>query len=205
MGSDRLRETKFIFIGNHACLDFINTLIVRNGQPVDLIETFLDLVSWLEQAGLLDRQEAEQAEQNWNGKPQGIRTFEQAREFRASLRKMVERIAEGKPVSVTTIEAINSNLRYRVGYPQLTRRRGTFDRAFRVDSQEANQLLALLAESASELLCTVDFALIKRCQNPLCVLFFYDTTKNHARHWCSMSVCGNRLKVAAYYRRHREQ
>jgi predicted RNA-binding Zn ribbon-like protein len=33
------------------------------------------------------------------------------------------------------------------------------------------------------------------------VLFFYDTTKNHARHWCSMTICGNRSKVAAHYRR----
>jgi predicted RNA-binding Zn ribbon-like protein len=35
------------------------------------------------------------------------------------------------------------------------------------------------------------------------VLLFYDTTKNHARHWCSMSLCGNRHKVAAHYRRRR--
>jgi predicted RNA-binding Zn ribbon-like protein len=33
------------------------------------------------------------------------------------------------------------------------------------------------------------------------VLFFYDTTKNHARRWCSMAFCGNRHKVAAHYRR----
>ena len=50
---------------------------------------------------------------------------------------------------------------------------------------------------------TADLSLVKACQNPQCVLFFYDTTKNHARRWCSMAACGNRAKVAAHYQRAR--
>ena len=192
-----------MFIGNHPCLDFINTRIAQNGQPVDLFETFSDLITWLVEARLLDREEAKKAERTWGGKLEGMRTLDQARQFRASLREMVERIAAGKPVPPAAIEAVNRMLRYRVGYDQLTNRRGKFEREFQAESQEAHRLLGLLATSASDLLCTCDLSLIKRCQNPACVLFFYDTTKNHARHWCSMSVCGNRIKVAAHYRRHR--
>jgi predicted RNA-binding Zn ribbon-like protein len=203
MGRDGQTEKKFIFIGNHPCLDFINTRIVLNGQPVDLLETFSDLVTWLVQGGLLNREEAKQGERKWGGKPESMRTHDQAREFRASLREMVERIAAGKSVPSAAIETINRMLRYCVGYPQLTGHSGKFEREFQTESQESNRLLGLLAESASDLLCTCDLSLIKKCQNPPCVLFFYDTTKNHARHWCSMSVCGNRTKVAAHYRRHR--
>jgi predicted RNA-binding Zn ribbon-like protein len=32
-------------------------------------------------------------------------------------------------------------------------------------------------------------------------LYFYDTTKNHTRRWCSMTGCGNRAKAAAFYER----
>jgi predicted RNA-binding Zn ribbon-like protein len=205
VGRDGQAEKKFFFIGNHPCLDFINTRIAQNGQPVDLLETFSDLVTWLVQARLLNREEAKQAERKWGGKAEGMRTLDQAREFRAVLREMVERIAAGKPVPPAAIEAINRMLRYRVGYPQLSGRSGKFERGFQAESQEGNRLLGLLAESASDLLCTCDFPLIKQCQNPPCVLFFYDTTKNHARHWCSMSVCGNRIKVAAHYRRQRSK
>ena len=53
-------------------------------------------------------------------------------------------------------------------------------------------------------LCYADLALVKKCENPVCVLFFYDTSKNHSRRWCSMSVCGNRMKVAAHYQRLRK-
>lgn len=197
-------EQRFLFIGNHPCLDFINTQIAQNGQPVDLLDTFSDLVMWLVQVHLLDREEAKKAEQKWGGHPEEIQILEQAREFRTTLREMVERLAAGKPVPQAALEAINRRLRDRVGYPQLIRRSGKLEREFQVESQEANQLLGLIAESASDLLCTCKLSLIKKCQNPVCVLFFYDTTKNHARHWCSMSVCGNRIKVAAHYRRHRK-
>jgi len=104
-----------------------------------------------------------------------------------------------------TIEAVNLALRHRLGYPQVSRRRGAFERTYQTEIKNPNQLLGLLAEAASDLLTACDPSLVKKCQNPACVLFFYDTTKNHARHWCSMSLCGNRSKVAALYQRHRQR
>ena len=195
----------FLFVGNQLCLNFINTQFVVNGQPVDLLATFSDWVTWLVQVDLLSGEEGKKIERQWGKQVEGTETLEQARAFRLTLREMVERIAAGRPVPQAASEAINGMLRYRIGYSQLIRRNGKFERGYLADSQEANQLLGLLAEAATNLLCTCDLSLIKKCQNPLCVLFFYDTTKNHARHWCSMSLCGNRSKVAAHYRRRRGQ
>jgi len=202
MGEPR-PQIPFLFVGNKPCLDFINTQLVVNERPVDLLATLSDLVAWLVQVRLLTDDEAKKIERQWGGQAKGTQTLEQARAFRITLREMVERIASDRPVPQAAIEAINDLLRYRIGRPQLTRRKGKFEREFQAESQDANQLLGLLAEAASDLLCTCDLSLIKKCQNPACVLFFYDTTKNHARHWCSMSLCGNRSKVAAHYRRHR--
>jgi predicted RNA-binding Zn ribbon-like protein len=198
-------DISFVFVGNHVCLDFINTQLVVNERPVDLLATFSDLVTWLVHVHLLTEEEAKKIDRQWGGQAEGTQTLEQTRAFRDTLREMVERIASGKPVPQAVIEAINDRLRYRVGRPELIRRKGKFERGFQAEFQDANQLLGLLAEAASDLLCTCDLSLIKKCQNPACVLFFYDTTKNHARHWCSMSFCGNRSKVAAHYRRHRSQ
>jgi predicted RNA-binding Zn ribbon-like protein len=196
-------QKQFIFIGNHPCLDFINTLIAQNGKAVDLLETSSDLADWLEQAHVLNRGPAKHVERNWHGKSGGVQTLEEIRKFRGVLRHMIERIAGRKPVPQVTIGAINRILRDRVGYYQLKARAGKFEQTFQTESEEATHVLGLLAESASDLLRTCDLSLIKQCQNPACVLFFYDTTKNHARHWCSMSGCGNRMKVAAHYRRQR--
>jgi predicted RNA-binding Zn ribbon-like protein len=198
-------QIPFLFVGNHRCLDFINTSFVVNGDPVDVLDTFSDLVTWLVQVDLLSEEEGKKIERRWGKQVEGTETLEQARTFRATLREMVERIADGRPVPQAEMEAINGMLRYRIGYPQLTRRNGKFEQGYLAESQEANQVLGLLGEAAMNLLCTCEHSLIKKCQNPLCVLFFYDTTKNHARHWCSMTLCGNRSKVAAHYRRHRSQ
>jgi predicted RNA-binding Zn ribbon-like protein len=198
-------QIPFLFVGNQLCLDFINTQLVLNGRPVDLLASFSDLVTWLVQVDLLTEEEAKKIERQWGRQAKGAQTLEQARAFRVTLREMVERIAAGRPVPQAAIEDINDMLRCRIGYPRLTRRSGKFERGYQAESQEANQLLGLLAEAATHLLCTCDFSLIKRCQNSACVLFFYDTTKNHARRWCSMNMCGNRSKVAAHYRRHRSR
>jgi predicted RNA-binding Zn ribbon-like protein len=64
-------------------------------------------------------------------------------------------------------------------------------------------LLVPVAESAATLLEHGDPTLIKQCENPSCVLYFHDATKNHSRRWCRMEVCGSRIKAAAYYRRTR--
>ena len=42
---------------------------------------------------------------------------------------------------------------------------------------------------------------IRRCQHPACVLWFYDTTRNGTRRWCSMATCGNRAKAHRHYDR----
>ena len=64
-------------------------------------------------------------------------------------------------------------------------------------------LLGPVAEAAADLLATADFRLVKRCEDETCVLWFSDNTKSHHRRWCSMELCGNRHKVAAYRRRMR--
>jgi predicted RNA-binding Zn ribbon-like protein len=43
------------------------------------------------------------------------------------------------------------------------------------------------------------FARLKACRN--CDWAFYDYSRNRAARWCSMSLCGNRLKTKAYRRR----
>jgi predicted RNA-binding Zn ribbon-like protein len=42
---------------------------------------------------------------------------------------------------------------------------------------------------------------LKSCPN--CNWVFYDYSRNHSATWCSMKLCGNRMKTRSYYRRHR--
>ena len=200
-----MQAIPFLFVGNHPCLDFINTDLVLDGQPADLLATHADVIAWAVQAKLVTRAEADALERQLGKQAKAADLLDQIRAFRALLRDMIERIAAGKAVPQTAVQAINDALRARVGYPQVTSRKGGFERTYQIEREGGEYVMGLLAESAADLLTTCDLSLIKKCQNPACVLYFYDTTKNHARHWCSMSLCGNRHKVAAHYRRHRNK
>ncbi len=197
----RLRQP-FLFVGNHLCLDFINTQIIVNGESTDLLGSFEDLVSWFIQARIFTKAQADVARAELN-QGQMSSLLEQAKSFRGTLRGLAERLAASKSVPDPTIATINRFLSLRSGFPQLVRRKGGFEQRVHSAATPAQSVLSPLAEAASDLLCRANFALIKKCGNPSCILYFYDTTKNHTRNWCSMQMCGNRMKVAAHYRRSR--
>jgi predicted RNA-binding Zn ribbon-like protein len=46
-----------------------------------------------------------------------------------------------------------------------------------------------------------DWARLKGCRQ--CEYAFFDRSKNRSAAWCAMSICGNRTKNRAYYRRRR--
>jgi hypothetical protein len=117
------------------------------------------------------------------------------------------------PVAMAeAVAAINAILRADVRYDQLSLAHppahgeigARFERHARRTDFTPLRLLAPLAESASELLCEGDASRVHRCGNPKCVLYFYDTTRNRRRRFCTPEGCGNRVKAAARYRRSRE-
>jgi predicted RNA-binding Zn ribbon-like protein len=47
------------------------------------------------------------------------------------------------------------------------------------------------------------WARLKACPRDVCGWAFYDRSTNASATWCSMRVCGGRVKAGAYYRRRR--
>ena len=56
-------------------------------------------------------------------------------------------------------------------------------------------LLAILHEAQ----LSGDWSRMKGCRK--CEYAFFDRSKNRSAAWCAMSICGNRTKNRAYYRR----
>ena len=200
-GQARLRQP-FLFVGNHPCLDFINTQMIVQGNPTDLLGGCEDLLAWLVQAHMVDKVQAAVVMTQWSHKDQE-QLFEQGIRFRRTLREMITRIVARKSIPDSAVASINQILSRCPGYPQLVHAKGRFERHFQSQATQKDGLLSPLAEAASNLLCSGELSLVKKCGNPACILYFYDTTKNHTRNWCSMQLCGNRIKVAAHYQRKR--
>jgi predicted RNA-binding Zn ribbon-like protein len=49
------------------------------------------------------------------------------------------------------------------------------------------------------------WARLKACPREVCGWAFYDRSTNNRATWCSMQVCGNRVKAGTYYRRRTAQ
>ncbi|WP_017594208.1 CGNR zinc finger domain-containing protein [Nocardiopsis potens] len=63
------------------------------------------------------------------------------------------------------------------------------------------RLAARLAEAAAELLADPAVAGVRQCEADDCVLLFLPA--HPRRRWCSAARCGNRVRVARHYQRHR--
>ena len=198
-------ERNFFFVSGQLSLDFINTQIGANDEPVDFLSGFPDLVSWLQQAGALDRAQANAALTSWGHRPEAKQLLDQARKLRSVLREMAERLTAGKPVGQGALGEINRVLAQESGYNQLVRSSGGYEFHFQPVRREAIHLLTPIAMSAAELLRNSEPLRIRRCGNPVCRLYYYDTSKNRTRRWCSMAICGNRMKAATFYQRARKK
>jgi predicted RNA-binding Zn ribbon-like protein len=64
-------------------------------------------------------------------------------------------------------------------------------------------VLAELAEAAADLLTDPAVTTVRRCEGPQCRMLFLPA--HPRRRWCSPQLCGNRVRVARYYRRHRSE
>jgi predicted RNA-binding Zn ribbon-like protein len=193
----------FVFVGNHRLLDFLNTEVAVEGTPRDLLAAPADLVDWLEQAGAVDRTSARTARTRWGTGRAGDALVRQARSLRASLRRIADAAAAGRPVPRAAIAPVNALLERSAAVDRLTAAAPDgFMTRRDLRLRQPPDLLVPIAEAAADFLCHADLGRVRRCAHPACVLYFLDGTKNGTRRWCDMRTCGNRANAAAYYRRH---
>jgi predicted RNA-binding Zn ribbon-like protein len=191
----------FLFVGNQLTLDFLNTCAVQNGAPMELLPDFSALLRWLQAAGLLNSREVSNLQRQWGESATTRRTLEAMREFREKLRKQILAWEGGADVDRATAEELN---RLMAVHPMLNRLKTTGNVTVMelwFEPHRPEDLFAPLVYSAAKLFAGVDRNRVRKCAQ--CVLHFLDTSKKGTRHWCSMQLCGNRLKVAAYAARQR--
>src|SRR5215469_4292961 len=193
----------FLFLGNHLVLDFLNTRPVQNGKAVELLPDFDALLRWFQTADLLSSGQADSLRQRWGTSARGQHVVEAMRELREKLRKEVFAREGGGTVHRAAIEELNHLM---AKYPMLTRlmaRGKAFPTELWFEPRRPDDLFAPLAHGAAMLFAEVDRTRVRKCAQ--CVLHFYDISKKGTRRWCSMQLCGNRLKVAAYAARQRRR
>jgi len=194
----RRGHPEFIFVGEHPAIDFANTFSMLNGEGTEHLRSWTDVIDWFSLTGLSKEQGL---------KLPGARGAEALRsvvEFRRAWAAELARLVANEKVSNKFLERVNRLLAEDIFQEELRREEGTGYRLVRSGSQLRGEklALALLARQIAVFLAEANLSYLHRCANTAsCVLYFYDTTKNHRRQWCSVASCGNRYKVAQFRKR----
>ncbi|MEN8374813.1 MAG: ABATE domain-containing protein [Gemmatimonadota bacterium] len=191
----------FVFDGNLLCLDFLNTRLIREGVEADLLDGPAALVAWVDAAQYAGLMGAGGAMES--GARAGNADYERALRLRRAIRAVADAALAGEDAPEQSVAEINAAAARTPVVIQAEPMAGGWAQVRVPLKGGADGALSEVARSALELLTDLDAGRVGRCAHTDCVLYFYDTTRNRSRRWCSMERCGNRAKVAAHYRRQR--
>lgn len=191
----------FVFVGNQLGLDFLNTRPVFPEGPKELLADADALIRWLIASGVLTSHKGRSLARKWASSSQTGRVLKDLRDFRERLRAAVMRLEAGMPASDAFVTEVNSLLEQHPSVIALRRDGRKLVREIAFEPEKPEDVWAPIARATAELLADVPTDRLRKCES--CVLHYHDTSKKGSRRWCSMNICGNRVKVAAYQRRNR--
>ena len=118
-------------------------------------------------------------------------------DFRETVREVLE-ANEGHGSGRDALERLNQvaervPLRVRIGTPSTLEP----ERSTGIDAA-IGRFLAIIHESMAQ----GTWQRLKVCRNDACRWAFYDSSRNHSGAWCTMAICGNRMKGRTFRRRH---
>jgi predicted RNA-binding Zn ribbon-like protein len=189
-------------VGGRLAIDFAN-LPSRpaSGSSNDL--SWEELIGFLRVTRIVSAERAEELLALTETDPQAaFELLNRAERLRDSLRQTFHALSHKERIPRESVEPINEVLRVTEGHDELVEAQRSWRIEYIAREGGLDWLLAAVARSAAELLTKGEETRVRFCANPTCSLFFYDNSRTHRRRWCSMSLCGNRHKVAAFARRH---
>ncbi|HNB24918.1 MAG TPA: CGNR zinc finger domain-containing protein [Candidatus Melainabacteria bacterium] len=177
----------FHFFGNNKAIDLVNTESAAASGTTDLLASQEALSDWFEEAGIAC------------GIQCSDKDLEETRELRSAMRRIFDRVQESKSAAPGDLDLLNrrSNEMVRL----LSAANNNFKISVRLNS--STDILAMLASQCCELLASNRLGSIRKCASTKCTYYFFDTSKNQQRQWCSMETCGNRHKMRKHYDRSR--
>jgi predicted RNA-binding Zn ribbon-like protein len=184
----RVEVSTPLFVADDMALDFINTAYGMGEARQECLASGAQVLAWLRLAGLTESFPVA------NGRLGALHKAALALRETA-----LDLVMTRKAGGVGDVTPLNRVLELDSSYREIAwskGRRPKVEQRRRIGRIEA--LLVPVAEALATLLAQGDFTLVRKCEGSDCILWFYDHTKSHRRRWCSMALCGNRTKVAAF-------
>ena len=190
----------FDLSGGRLCLDFINTVSDRGAaRPIERLGAYGDLIAWARQAGATTAGAARPLLRAAAAEPARARqVLAEAIRLREALYRVFDAVAAGKAPRAPDLAIVNAAVPAAFAHARLTPGRGVFTLAAEAGRGDLAAPLTPVVRSAVDLMTSPELERVRRCAAPACAWLFLDTTKNRARRWCDMKICGNREKVRRF-------
>lgn len=186
------------------CLDFTNTTPYHFSLDEDHMHGYADLLAWGVDEALLSADEAERLWAIAERKPQAAAgVFRKAITLREALFRIFASSEHDEQPDARDLDTFNSALAEAMTHMRLMPQDGGYGWEWIGDADDLAQMLWPVAWSASELLMSDERERVRVCGGEDCEWLFVDTSRNHSRRWCDMTVCGNRAKAKRHYHRSR--
>lgn len=173
------------FLGGSLWIDFLNTMPVIKGEAMDFLASESSITRWARQANIaIDA-----------NRP--VDSPADLHRLRQDLADAFDRLAEARPLSIALIARANALIAHSAVRSHII----AAESGAQVVEQVAlvgPPVATAVAWDFARFLSRFEHQRMRHCGNPACVMQFYDTGKNNRRRWCTMSICGNRDKVAHY-------
>lgn len=184
-------------LGGRLSIDFVNA------TPANVDLSWENLIQFLEATSIVSGERGTQLLALPESDLQAAESLLlKSQRLGSALRRAFAALLRKQRIAAEWVEPINEILRITEGHDELVSDAGGWGMEFVAREGGLDWLLAAVARSGAETIAEGSRASLRLCANPHCGLFFYDTSRTHRRRWCSMAVCGNRSKVAAFARKH---
>ncbi|KAB2346131.1 CGNR zinc finger domain-containing protein [Actinomadura rudentiformis] len=176
--------------GEPLALDLVNT----RPSTGDLLDTPARLKAWLAlQAGRLPAEETEAEITDAD-----VAAVQAVRE---QITAAVHAVLHDEAPPAKALRSLNDAQRAAPAVRELSWNGAGVVAMPRREGPPGTRLAAILAEAAADLLTDPALGKVRQCEAEDCVMVFLPA--HPRRRWCSPARCGNRARVARYYRRHK--
>ncbi len=190
-------DSRLPLLGGRLSVDF------ANATPSNGTLSWERLILFLESTYIVSAERGAQLLSLPQSDPQAAEALlQKAWRLGTALRKVFAVMIRKQRMLGEWIAPINEILRITEGHDELVGQDNSWKIEFVAREGGLDWLLAAVARSGAEIVAEGARARLRLCANPQCGLFFYDNSRTRRRRWCSMAVCGNRSKVAAFARKH---
>jgi predicted RNA-binding Zn ribbon-like protein len=187
------------FCGGHLAIDFTNTVGGRGGARQEHFNRWADVVGWAEARGVVSRARAAALRRAAARRPAAARAaLASALGLREAIYDVLAAVSGGRVPPAAALARLNRAVAATFSRARLAPRGRHLRLTTAADGHEEASILDPVVHAAVELVTSAAIAHVRTCADPDCAWLFLDATRNGARRWCDMKVCGNRAKVRRF-------